>query len=236
MWDAIARYDRLNDLTSVLEQSRDVCRALGVIRQSYHFSPIFDEPTSLRTVVHADGFSAEWLALYERADFRKHDPVPARTIEHGTLLPWVDAMERWQNSPEEEAYFAAMRAEGLQHGFGLPLFGPRGRTAYASMDFGEPLREIAPETLAKVRTMAQMGHQRLCKLIDEDRTAVELSDREGAVLEWMARGKSIADIATILDISPETVKTYRARIHQKLGVHDRIGAVVRALKLGIVHI
>jgi DNA-binding CsgD family transcriptional regulator len=232
----VARIDALNDLTSVLELLREVCREHGVIRQSYHFSPIFDEPTSLRTVVRAHGFSPEWLALYERSDFRSMDPIPARTFEHGAMLTWADAMARWPNRPAEQKFFAAMREYGLIHGFGLPLFGPRGRTAYASLDFGKPLETIDPDTLGLVRATAQLGHQRLCILIDQSRDPVELSEREREVLEWMARGKSTNDIGAILDLSPETVRTYRDRVHQKLGVNDRIGAVVRALKLGLVRI
>lgn len=227
--------DALNDLTSVLEFTRDVCIENGVKRMSYHFSPIFDEPNSIRTVVYAHGFSPEWLKLYEEADFRAHDPIPSRTYANGEFMTWVEAMEAEPNTPEQDEYLKAMKEAGLEHGFGLTLFGPRGRQAYASFDFGKPLEEIDREKIALVRALAQMAHQRLCHLVDEEHDAKDLSDRESEVLTWMARGKSSFDIGVILGLSPDTVKTYRKRIYDKLEVHDRLSAVIRALKLGLIH-
>ena len=125
---------------------------------------------------------------------------------------------------------------GLIHGFGLPLYGPRGRKAFASMDFGVPLETVDPATVSMVRIIAIAAHQRLCKLIDTGRNHAELSERERQVLTWIAKGKSTRDIGTILDVAPETVKTYRERIYQKLGVHDQIGAVIRGLTLGLISI
>lgn len=232
----ILEIDAADDLTAVLELARDICRNHGVVRQSYHFSPIFDEPTSLRTIVHADGFSPEWLELYEKADFRKDDPIPSRTYEKGSLLLWQDAMTMWPNTPAQEAYFSAMREHGLLHGFGLPLYGPRGREAFASIDFGKPLGDVDPALTSLVRIIAMAAHQRCCNIIDAGRQNADLSEREKQVLGWMAKGKSTTDIGTILNVSPDTVKTYRDRIYQKLGVHDRIGAVIRGLKLGLIHI
>ncbi|NVE95766.1 helix-turn-helix transcriptional regulator [Altererythrobacter lutimaris] len=236
MREHMATIDSLGDLTSVLEFVRDICLAHGVLRMSYHFSPIFEEPTSIRTVVYAHGFSPEWLALYEEADFRAHDPIPSRTFAHGGFLTWMDAMEAEPNTPEQEAYLQAMKKAGLQHGFGVPLYGARGREAYASFDFGEPLDDVDPERIGLVRALAQGAHQRLCNLIDQERAVPELSQREAEVLTWVARGKSNTDIGTILDLSPETVRTYRKRVYEKLEVFDQIGAIIRALRLGLIHI
>jgi len=235
MREYIAEIDALNDLTGVLEFTRAVCRDHGVKRQSYHFSPIFSEPTSIKTVVHAEGFSEDWLELYRKSDFRKADPIPARTYEHGGLLTWRDARVMWPNSELHETYFKAMDQYDLIHGFGLPLYGPRGRTAYASFDFGEPLTEVDPSLVSLVRIIAMGGHQRLCNIIDDPRKRAELSERESEVLTWMARGKTTREIGSILDVSPDTVKTYKDRIFQKLGVNDRIGAIIRGLRLGLIY-
>ena len=72
--------------------------------------------------------------------------------------------------------------------------------------------------------------------MDGGRASVSLSEREREVLEWMGRGKSSVDIGTILDISPETVRTYTRRIFDKLDTNDRVTATVRALKLGLVEL
>lgn len=231
---SLAAIGRLASIAEVLQLSRDNAVRRGVIRQSYHFSPIFDGPTSPRTIVQSEGFSPEWLELYARSDFRRSDPIPARTLQHRSMLPWRHAIGLDSNSPENERYFAAMAEHGLVHGFGVPLFGPHGRDAYASFDFGRPVEEVDEEDIASVCSLAQIGHLRICALIEQERDKPMLSARESEVLQWMARGKSNTDIATILDLSPETVRTYVQRVYGKLGSHERVAAIVRALKLGLI--
>jgi len=62
----------------------------------------------------------------------------------------------------------------------------------------------------------------------------ELTGRELEVLALVARGRSNAEIAGELVISPLTAKTHVSRILMKLGARDRVQLVVQAYESGIV--
>lgn len=71
---------------------------------------------------------------------------------------------------------------------------------------------------------------------DRDRSSpvISLSPREHQCLQWVCRGKSSADIGTILSLSPRTVDSYLEKVCAKLKVRTRIEAVASAVRQGLI--
>ncbi|MEH3052855.1 MAG: response regulator transcription factor [Patulibacter minatonensis] len=110
------------------------------------------------------------------------------------------------------------------------------------------LKDAPPERLADgIRTVAAGESllapsitRRLVEEVAQRRAAPEpppgldeLTARELEVFGLIARGMSNAEIAERLVVSETTVKTHVARVLMKLGVRDRVQAVVLAYESGV---
>jgi DNA-binding CsgD family transcriptional regulator len=63
---------------------------------------------------------------------------------------------------------------------------------------------------------------------------VTLTKRERAVLEYLADGLTAEAIAHQLQAKPATVRKHLQNLYAKLGVSDRLGAVLRGLDMGLL--
>lgn len=61
-----------------------------------------------------------------------------------------------------------------------------------------------------------------------------ISEREYEVLRLLASGRSNKEIAALLALSPNTIKTHIARLFEKLEAARRTQAILRARELGLI--
>lgn len=108
----------------------------------------------------------------------------------------------------------------------------------------------AKDLVAAIRTVAAgeavVGPRILRRLLDRFATTLPdpdaeppralevLTEREREVLVHIARGESNAEIAAALSVSETTIKTHVGHVLTKLGLRDRVQAVVLAYETGLV--
>jgi DNA-binding NarL/FixJ family response regulator len=96
------------------------------------------------------------------------------------------------------------------------------------------------EMVAAVKQVAagrQMLDPRLGSLgAPAGQDAPQLTTRELEVLQLIVHGKSNKEIATVLNLSANTVAVHRANIMQALGIHNTAELVVYAIRQGLVSI
>lgn len=66
--------------------------------------------------------------------------------------------------------------------------------------------------------------------------ASKLSEREKEILTFIAKGLKRNEVASLLELSPNTVAAHLKRIYNKLSVSTRAEATLEALRLGLVNV
>jgi DNA-binding NarL/FixJ family response regulator len=124
---------------------------------------------------------------------------------------------------------------------------------YAALSAGASgflLKDVTPEHLVAAIRMVRSGDALLAPAITRrlverfaarsgDPAAIHrdlsaLTPRELEVLHLLAQGRSNAELAAHLHLSEATVKTHVARVLAKLGLRDRVQAVIVAYETGLV--
>ena len=81
------------------------------------------------------------------------------------------------------------------------------------------LGEMAPKTITLPETLSRFE---------------SLSNREKQIFSSMAKGQTAGEIACALNISKDTVGTYRKRFYKKLGIKKKIDCSNKARELGLL--
>ncbi|MCL5046078.1 MAG: response regulator transcription factor [Actinobacteria bacterium] len=69
---------------------------------------------------------------------------------------------------------------------------------------------------------------------DSDDSIDSLTEREREIMILLAKGRTLREIAELLQISPKTVDFHRSNLMQKLGLHNRADLARYAVKHGLV--
>jgi DNA-binding NarL/FixJ family response regulator len=188
----------------------------------------------LRLEFDVVGTVSDGRALLQAADQLKPDVV---VVDIGMpLLNGLDAAE--QLKALHPAIKVIVLTQNREPRFAVEAFRRRAS--------GYLLKDSAASELTQAIHEAMRGRSYVSPaiakgMIDETATTREfpvpvrdLSGREREVLQLLAEGKSMKEVAAVLDISPRTVEFHKYRIMELLGVKTNAELVQQAIRLGLI--
>ncbi len=144
----------------------------------------------------------------------------------GTFAPHVVLADHGSDTADAEAALKALRASRPA----TPLIVVAGsfdeRTAAATLRAGAE-DFVAKSNLARLRPAIESA-------IRVRRPLEKLSPRQLEVLRLVAEGHTTRAIAFKLNLSAKTVDTHRGEVMKRLGIHDVVGLVRYAVRVGLV--
>jgi len=115
-----------------------------------------------------------------------------------------------------------------------------GASGYLLKDAGTAELEVAVRAAARGETylspaISRRMIQDYLEIVGGEGGALEqLTPRQREVLQLVAEGNSVKEIAQILHVSVKTVETHRAQLMERLDIHDVAGLVRYAIRVGLV--
>ncbi|MFW6024298.1 MAG: response regulator transcription factor [Dichotomicrobium sp.] len=177
------------------------------------------------------GWFEEWFA-----HIREH-PAPGLDMAHSALAPYTmsDLMQILEPLGIERWPYELALKYGMRDVLTCPV-GGRWVVAFWS-------RKVLSDKLSsEIRAMILMGATysaiRLQEIIPPTPSRIGnqivLTPREIAVLRWLSMGKQLREIAQLLGLGQETVRTHLKKAQTKLGVHNRTQAVAQAIRYRLI--
>jgi DNA-binding CsgD family transcriptional regulator len=168
---------------------------------------------------------------YLGAEQFRIDPTFQAVFHKSRAFTWTD-VEALAENEEAGDLFAAARRDGSE-GLIVPVHGAFGEvSAVVMVGQQADVSEQSKAVLQACGSMFAVAGLQLLELSDDRSTHTDLTRRETQVLVWLSRGKTVPEIASILDISIGTTKTHLERAKAKLGAQATVPTVLEAARRG----
>lgn len=207
----------------VVEDDERLLRLLGTSLCPSGWQPVL-AATGAEALAHLRADAAPSVALVDLGlpDLDGVELVRHLAAAHPTMPVLILSV-----CSDERRILEAFRAGACGYLFKEDLAGALAPALDEAVVGGAPMsRAVARLLLAEVRGEVRAAAP------TESRPG--LTSRERQVIEQLARGLSYDDVARVLEISPNTVRSHVRTIYEKLAVSSKTEAVLLALRLGLV--
>lgn len=194
-----------------------------------------DSPTLISS------YPKSWTSRYFGLKYQQLDPVIRRArVEHG-LFSWGGGASSPAGNREQRRFFEEAMTFGIKSGITVPIRAGFGQTAAFTLATDQTsavterfVRESADllqlvgvyfHTHASTRLRVQSGPSSSHNV---------LTQRERQCLAWAAQGKTVVDIALLINTAPRTVTFHLANVRRKLNTASIAQSVAEAMRRGLL--
>lgn len=218
------------DSREVLERIRDQFGLAHVVYFAERI-PGVTNGAPLIAVTYTD----EWVEHYKTENFVEIDPVVPAGLRN--ILP-----TDWSTFDRKDSQLKRFFGEADDFGVGtqgitIPARSSSGDVAMLSVTGNMPPKEwslFRKYFIREFQIIAAASHDMILRVNGANIEKPRLSPREIECLKWASEGKTYDDIATIMNISRGTVKSYMEMTRSKLNALNTTHTVTRAIRLGII--
>ncbi|MFO2464645.1 LuxR family transcriptional regulator [Pseudomonas sp. 15FMM2] len=180
-----------------------------------------------------NNYPNELNKIYAQENYFEMDPL----VTHckGSVLPIVWEEKTFTGVPDMRVH---LQSQGLNFGWAQSVHDFRGVFSMLTLSRrnGPVQAKELYDKAAQVLWMCHALHTVVARTFNNEpatRCPCKLTARETEILQWSAMGKTASDIATILCLSERTVGFHVSSAMKKLGVNNKIAAVITAVKQGL---
>ncbi|PTM98409.1 helix-turn-helix transcriptional regulator [Mycoplana dimorpha] len=218
----------------------EVASLLSEVAKDYGLAGylLINVPSSTSTEISAHVLMTTWpaemLKDYDRDGLILGSPVIHR-LRRSTNPFAYEADSTNSSRPDGKAQLAIrlFGRYGMPRGAYFPAHNPLGRRG--ALSFGGDRAALTHMEMAELNGIANLAFTKVTDFRPDDRVAASLSRREVECLSWASAGKTSVEISGILGLSEYTVNHYLNRATRKLDAVNRVQAVVKAIRAGLLN-
>jgi DNA-binding CsgD family transcriptional regulator len=227
------RCDRQKNLNSLFEDFGRVITKRGF--HSYIYTGLPAVGDDVEPYVVKNAWSPQWTAQFRERRYFADDPVSRWSFSQSKPFTWKTAREMTKATARTKEIQQEASRYGMSDGIVFPMFDPNSWQSVISLATDDK-GGLAKDQIGDLYLLSSYCAMTASSLLrSADQPDRRLTDREKEILQWVSRGKTDWEIATILRMSEGSVTQRLVRIREILDVTNKAQTVSRAIRLGLIN-
>lgn len=228
--------ERINSASTpeeAFDRFSSIMAAQGYDRVAY--SLVTDHPSLGLPRQHglATSYPEDWMKFYREKNYMAVDPVVKQVLESRKPFFWSDLTHHPDLPSPSLRLMNEAEESGVSDGIGISLCGQTGEIVGVGLARTDSAGGRDYQFLAGAYLLSVYFHETYRDMLTKPLKA-KITGRENEILCWASEGKTDDEIATILNISANTIRFHWKNIFTKLEANGRIYAITKAIRLQLI--